>query len=527
MCELLETPPQMMLHRSITEPVRDLEYGLLMPPSPPLDVDLTTTPPPPSHHCLDWKIGEKNTFLSIQTPQQPRLLRSTTDPMRACADPRRACPSELCSGECECFEEATTASDDGSDGSQDSGTFPRPPPPPPLEFFATEDHYGPAANWALASEDLQRPPGLPAPAPLQLEFVETEDPFRSTPAAAESLGLPMPPMLTLEYIATDDPFRSTTPTGSAPAYIFRDSEGKNDCFSRDEYVGAPWVDMSTPPGLAAPPPPLALESYDTEDHFEDPLQLAYMQTSEPAFVALPSMPARCGPPPPPMFAAPILIGGQVDSPPPPPPPAMPLMAAPTLDAPVSHDVPMAQPGQTPGAGIKALLSTELQSTGVLARPATASGCTHVHWAVSARKLDGQDKQAVSQVFMVELPGHGPTPFKLVIYPKATNDGKHGAGFKKAKGKGRIVLKCEAQLEEDLADVSFRIGVGRAGQEFRGPETGNFFHFSNHGLSKCDEEWDFAASVDDSRMFVVTAEIAPAAALTNNPSIWWEDVELSA
>jgi len=136
---------------------------------------------------------------------------------------------------------------------------------------------------------------------------------------------------------------------------------------------------------------------------------------------------------------------------------------------------------------------------------------------------------VSQVFMVELPCHGLTPFKLVIYPKATNDLKHGAGFKKAKGKGRVMLKCEAQLEESWADVSFRIGIGRAGKvvEFRGPETGNFCENSNHGLSKCDEEWDFAASVDDSRMFVVTAEIAPAAALANNPSIWWEHVELPA
>ena len=76
---------------------------------------------------------------------------------------------------------------------------------------------------------------------------------------------------------------------------------------------------------------------------------------------------------------------------------------------------------------------------------------------TARKLDGQDKQAVSQVFLVELPGQGPIPFKLVLYPRATNDGKHGAGFKKAKGRGRVVLKCEAQLPEGFADVSFRVG----------------------------------------------------------------------
>merc|ERR1719262_1878764 len=108
---------------------------------------------------------------------------------------------------------------------------------------------------------------------------------------------------------------------------------------------------------------------------------------------------------------------------------------------------MAQPGHTPGASIAALLATELRNPGLLVRPATAAGCTHVHWAVDARKLDGQDKQAVSQVFSVDLPDIGPTPFKLVLYPKATNDGKHGASFKKSKKQGRIVLKCEAQMPE--------------------------------------------------------------------------------
>jgi len=156
----------------------------------------------------------------------------------------------------------------------------------------------------------------------------------------------------------------------------------------------------------------------------------------------------------------------------------------------------------------------------------------VHWAVDARKLEGQDKQAVSQVFLVELPGYGPTPFKLVLYPKATNDSKHGAGFKKAKGKGRVVLKCEAQLPESLSDVCFRVGVGRAEkdsetlQAFRGPVMENFFEHSCHGLPKSEEDWDFSASVGDSRTFLVTVEIAPTAALMSNPGIWWEPLAAS-
>jgi hypothetical protein len=140
---------------------------------------------------------------------------------------------------------------------------------------------------------------------------------------------------------------------------------------------------------------------------------------------------------------------------------------------------------------------------------------------------------VSQVFKVELPGHGPTPFKLVLYPKAVNDGKHGAGFKKAKGKGRVVLKCEAQLPESLSNICFRVGVGRAGkgsetlQPFRGPIVENFFEHSCHGLPKVEEEWDFSASVEDSRTFLVTVEIAAAAAFRADPGLWWTSLTSEA
>jgi hypothetical protein len=209
---------------------------------------------------------------------------------------------------------------------------------------------------------------------------------------------------------------------------------------------------------------------------------------------------------------------------------MPEYAAPEIQTPLAHEAPSMQPGHTPGAGLAALLPTELRQPGLLARDATASGCTHVHWVVDARKLDGQDKQAVSPVFKVELPGCGPTPFKLVLYPKTTSDTKHGAGFKKAKGQGRIVLKCEAQMAESHSDVAFRMGVGRPGndsktlQAFRGPETANFSEHTCHGLAKHEENWDFTASVEDSRTFVVTIEIAPTSAFTSNPGVWWAPLQ---
>lgn len=485
-------------------------------------------PPPPIDGVSAWAISEKNTFLSIEAPEQPPLLRSRTDPLKVHA-----------------VEEASVEAS-GSDLSA--------PPALTLEYFATEDHYGSLPEAASDFDEVPAPPGLVAPPPLSLEFVETDDPFRRTPAAAERLGFLVPPPLSLEYVPTDDPFRCT-PTAAdvsappAPPQLTLEYVATDDPFrvtpkasgymvAGDSLLPATeCADMVWPPGLA-PPPPIQLESFDTEDPFENPLQLlcvsgddSFRQASEPAFIPLPSRPAQCGPPPPPMAPAP-LIGTPSPLPPPPPPAQMPLTPAPELEAPQPElEAPKAQPGHTPGTGVTALGSTDLRQAGLLTRPATSAGCTHVHWAVDARKLEGQDKQAVSQVFMVELPGHGPTPFKLVLYPKATNDSKHGAGFKKAKGRGRVVLKCEAQLPENLADVSFRVGVGRAGassetlQAFRGPVRENFFEHSCHGLPKSEEDWDFSASVDDSRTFLVTLEIAPTAAFHANPGIWWEPLQV--
>jgi len=227
-----------------------------------------------------------------------------------------------------------------------------------------------------------------------------------------------------------------------------------------------------------------------------------------------------------MAPAPLIGMPSPPMPPPPPPAQMPSMPAPVLDIPQGHDAPLAQPGHTPGAGIAGLSPEALQKPGLLAE-STSSGCTHVHWALDARKLEGQDKQAVSPVFNVDLPGFGQTPFKLVLQPKATNDGKHGSGFKKAKGHGRIVLKCEAQLPEDAPCVSFRMGVGRADkgsetlQPFRGPVSENFFEHSCHGVPRADEDWDFTVSVEKSRTFVVTVEVAPTPFVDSNPGIWWD------
>jgi len=117
-------------------------------------------------------------------------------------------------------------------------------------------------------------------------------------------------------------------------------------------------------------------------------------------------------------------------------------------------------------------------------------------------------------------------FKLVLVPKATNDGKHGAGFRKAKGHGKITLKCESQVAQTDGEVAFRLSVGRPDtsaitlQPSRGPVLASFFDHSCHGLPAEDDLWDFASSVEETKTFIVTVEIAKASMLKADPGVWW-------
>jgi hypothetical protein len=147
----------------------------------------------------------------------------------------------------------------------------------------------------------------------------------------------------------------------------------------------------------------------------------------------------------------------------------------------------------------------------LQRSFSATSSTfRIFWHVDARKLKGNDKQAVSPPFELSFGTEFPAvTFKMMLYPKVVNDAKGGASFKKAKGKGYVQVKCEAELsdEQTKAQVKFRIGV--AGQDPRGPQSHNFAQSAVCGLPKDQEEWDFTETVDkESQTFQVMLEIVP-------------------
>jgi len=143
-----------------------------------------------------------------------------------------------------------------------------------------------------------------------------------------------------------------------------------------------------------------------------------------------------------------------------------------------------------------------------------TGCFRTLWWVDARKLRGNDKQAVSPPFKISSGGSFPSVrFKLMIHPKVMSGQKGGASFKKANGRGLVQIKCEAELSDAIANFRFRIsiGTGENQQVPRGPKVHNFLASALCGLDKDEEEWDFQSAVDpESMTFVVCLEILPLA-----------------
>lgn len=216
----------------------------------------------------------------------------------------------------------------------------------------------------------------------------------------------------------------------------------------------------------------------------------------------------------PVAPAPLSMGSWSTGPAPSPPGAAPVPAAMgSGEQPVAADQEQLQQQQQPSAPQPHAAAPQPQT---LDRHfSIASGNHRIHWTVDGRKLRGNDKQAVSPPFELPFGSYPSVTFKMMIYPKAVNEGKGGASFKKAKGRGYIQLKCEAELNEAIANVAFRISIGSGDQRQppRGPVYHNFSMSAVCGLPKDNDEWDFHQVVDrDSMTFLVCLEIVPVMSL---------------
>lgn len=136
----------------------------------------------------------------------------------------------------------------------------------------------------------------------------------------------------------------------------------------------------------------------------------------------------------------------------------------------------------------------------------AWGVSRVWWSVEARKLDGNDKQAVSPTFEL-VARDARVAFKIMLFPAAAAAGKGQSSFKKARGQGVVQLKCESDPLPAAVHFFVRISVGSA--PLRGPVAHSFSRSAVCGLPAEMERFDFRAAVDrGNRMFTVCLELAP-------------------
>merc|ERR1711957_399506 len=146
-----------------------------------------------------------------------------------------------------------------------------------------------------------------------------------------------------------------------------------------------------------------------------------------------------------------------------------------------------------------------------------SGCLRVIWTLPVEMLASKNKGAVSPPFIISLGDLRPVEFRIMLEPRAISENKGDGSFKKAKGKGKVFVKCNSAIAivKDYGTTIFRIGVGSASytREPRGPVSHNFAESGARvGLAEKDENFDMASAVDEaSGKFTVCVEFAPSRA----------------
>jgi len=115
---------------------------------------------------------------------------------------------------------------------------------------------------------------------------------------------------------------------------------------------------------------------------------------------------------------------------------------------------------------------------------------HVCWYVDAQKMRTNDNLVASPSFEL-LPG---LSFKLMIKASETGCKKGQTGFKAAKGRGKIQLRCnDCDCASDAPKIVFSMSSGA--EKMRGGVTHDFSHGAVCGLPCGEDEWDFSAAID--------------------------------
>lgn len=235
--------------------------------------------------------------------------------------------------------------------------------------------------------------------------------------------------------------------------------------------------MPAPPTVAAPPTVTA------------PVQQAPVQQAPQA--AAPSGVFQAQPPMVSLLTVPVTLA--VPSSPPFTPPMSPSNSFPRLLGSVSPT--------SPGNGSPKVDSPTSFST---LRPGTLETSTVgskevVRWSVDGARFDSHQERILSPEFSLQFPGQPePFSFRMVILATQTG-GKHGAGFRKAKGRGSLELKCQSTVPSNVPNVAFSMSMGLPGHHGYQVASKTIWH--NFVDKTCcplrngeELDWDFKQSV---------------------------------
>lgn len=153
--------------------------------------------------------------------------------------------------------------------------------------------------------------------------------------------------------------------------------------------------------------------------------------------------------------------------------------------------------------------------GTMVHEFAQDGWHKIRWCIDGKKLAGHDTKVLSPEFQLNLPEQGHKPFRIMVLATETS-GRGGCSFRKAGGRGRIVLKCESTCEGPSL-VQFRTGLstGAKAQPMRGPTSHDFCEQS----CCCGEDWNLRAAVfKDSQRFEVYLEVDPATPMVENANL---------
>lgn len=131
----------------------------------------------------------------------------------------------------------------------------------------------------------------------------------------------------------------------------------------------------------------------------------------------------------------------------------------------------------------------------------------VSWTVHTSQIESRNNKICSETFLVALPGSGTYPFQLILYAEDRVSKGPSGGFQRSRGRGRVEVRCQAELPPGVGKVNVSVAIGTGGRALpaREPAVQDFSQQACCGWRRMD----FSQAVDPAtHTFAVRAIFAP-------------------